>query len=171
MPRKMKPSILLLTVFLACSCPAQVDPAVAAHSELTNDLFAAGSFYDDVPHLVPAQDDEELRFAGDRELVFGYAQACRTQGTIQCRMVFVRPIVQIARHWLTLLQADWERLDRRWPKNTKEQVQYVADLKSAMQQPDSVWIKTTKLYCQLDPEGKYKDLDGMLVICSGTAHK
>lgn len=158
----IKTSIILL--FLVRFCSAQLDPALAAQTTLTNDTFAASSFYNDVPHLDPVRDDETLSFTGDGEIVFGYARACTSQG--YCRSVFVRPLDQITRHWLVVLQADWQRLQEVWPTTTKERAQYIAEYKAQMEKPDAVWTKLTKLYCQLQPHAKYKDLDGIVVVCS-----
>jgi hypothetical protein len=39
-------------------------------------------------------------------------------------------------------------------------------MKTADEGQDSVWTKLGKLYCRLEPDGKYRDLSDSVVLCS-----
>ena len=159
---RMKFIAVLFSVLASSTLSGQVDPPQAAWSALANDTSSAGVFYSDIAKLEPVRDDEKLRFVGGDEASFGYALACRSQN--DCRSVFVRPVSQIARHWLTTLQTDWEGF-RRAALNDPKSAKFVADSRSAMQEPDAIWVKLAKLFCQLEPRGTYKDLDGAVQFC------
>ena len=128
---RMKFIAVLFSVLASSTLSGQVDPPQAAWSALANDTSSAGVFYSDIAKLEPVRDDEKLRFVGGDEASFGYALACRSQN--DCRSVFVRPVSQIARHWLTTLQTDWEGFRRAAlndPKSAKWDVE-LADVAAA----------------------------------------
>lgn len=153
---------VLFSVLASATASGQIDPPLAAWSVLANDTSSAGDFYRDITKLEPVREDEKLRFIGGDEVAFGYALACRSQN--DCRSVFVRPISQITRHWLTTLQTDWDGF-RLAALNDPKSAKFLADSRSAMQEPDAVWAKLAKLFCQLEPRGTYEDLDGAVQHC------
>jgi hypothetical protein len=137
------------------------DPALMAFARLADDFANAGSFYNRVSNTPAVQEDETLRII-DEEVLFGEALACRND---DCHMVFIRPVTQIAQHWLVTIQRDseeFEGLDSTTPAGAK----FVSDVKTADEGQDSVWTKLSNLYCHLEPDGRYRDLKGLVVLCS-----
>jgi hypothetical protein len=141
------------------------DPALRAFARLTDDIGNADSFYDRVSNAPAAQEDETLQIV-DEEVLFGEALACRDDS---CRLAFVRPVAQIAHHWLVVIQRDFREFEARGPA-TAAGAKFVSDLKAADEQPDSVWTKVSALYCRLEPDGKYTDLGSSVVLCRDLHH-
>lgn len=141
------------------------DPALMAFARLTNDIDSADSFYERVSNASMVQEDETLQIV-DEDVLFGEALACRGDN---CHLVFIRPLTQIAHHWLVLLQRDFQGLEDLG-SNTPNGAKFISDLKTAHEQPHSVWGKLSTLYCHLEPEGKYTDLNGSVVLCHDLRH-
>ncbi len=141
------------------------DPALMAMARLDSDTFNAASFYNRVSNTPAAQEDETLQII-DEEVLFGEALACRGD---DCHLVFIRPVTQIAQHWLVLIQRHFEGFERL-SSNTPAGAKFVSDLKTAYKGQGSVWTKLGTLYCRLEPEGTYDELSGSVVFCRDARH-
>lgn len=143
----------------------ELDPALRAFSKATNATFAAGTFYRRVSNTPAVQEDETLQIL-DEQRLYGEALACRNSS---CHIVFIRPISQIAHHWLIVIQrafAEFEdAADSATSEHKQDAIKFVSDLKASDKSQDSVWTHLSELYCNLEPEGKYTDLDGVVVFC------
>jgi hypothetical protein len=128
-------------------------------------LVRHGLFYNRVSNIPAVQDDETLQII-DEEVLFGEALACCGDN---CHLVFIRPIIQIAQHWLLRIQRDSEELEGLG-STTAAGAKFISDMKTADEGQDSVWTKLSKLYCRLEPDGKYRDLSSSVVLCSESRH-
>ncbi len=134
-------------------------------ARLSDDIGNAGNFYSRVSNTQAVQEDETLQII-DEEVLFGEALACRGES---CHLVFTRPVSQIAHHWLATIARhikDFEGVGSRTPAGEK----FISDLKTTYAEQDSVWTKVSTLYCRLEPEGKYNDLSGSVVLCHDSPH-
>jgi hypothetical protein len=97
-----------------------------AFGRLGNDTTNARSFYNRVSNTPAVQDDETLQII-DEEVLFGEALACRGDN---CHLVFIRPIIQIAQHWLVRIQRDSEELEGLG-STTPAGAKFISDMKTA----------------------------------------
>jgi hypothetical protein len=147
-----------------------LEPRLRAFTKSTNAIFDAGTFYRRVPDTFPAQEDEMLKIL-DEHVLYGEALACWKS---TCRVVFIRPISQIAHHWLKVIQQAFKELDDTASSATenREQVtKFVSELKASDEAPDSMWSRLRSLYCDLEPNGNYTNLDKVVVFCNASQTK
>jgi len=142
-----------------------IDPALRAFAQLDDDTRNAASFYRRVSNTPPVQEDEALQII-DEEVLYGEALACRGEN---CHLVFIRPVSQIAHHWLASIQRHYEELQELGTK-TPEGSSFISEMKKADEQSNSVWTKLKTLYCQMEPDGRYTDLNGSIVLCRNASH-
>lgn len=140
------------------------DPGLIAFSQLSNDTTNALSFYERVSNTPTVQEDETLQIV-DEQVLFGEALACRAKS---CHLVFIRPVTQIAQHWLIKIQQDYEALEAASTGDAG--AKFVDDLRSADAKQGSVWSKLVGLYCQLEPDGHYHNLSDAVTFCRGAGH-
>jgi hypothetical protein len=141
------------------------DPGLRAFSRGIDDGSNAAAFYNRVSNTPEVQEDETLQII-DEDVLFGEALACRGQS---CHLVFIRPLTQIALHWLVRMQRDFQDLADIRPKKPDVD-KFISDMRTADEMPDSGWSKLTVLYCRLEPDGKYKDLRDSVVLCRDSHH-
>ena len=141
------------------------DAGLRAFTKATNTNFDAGTFYRRISNTPMVQEDETLRILNERVL-YGEALACRNSS---CHVVFIRPISQIAHHWLSVMQRAFAELEEAAGSSTSASkqagIKFVSELKSSDKSADSVWTHLATLYCNLEPDGKYTDLDGVVIFC------
>jgi hypothetical protein len=147
-----------------------LEPGLRAFTKSTNAIFDAGTFYRRVSDTLPVQEDETLRILGEHVL-YGEALACRNSS---CRVVFIRPVSQIAHHWLKIMQqafVELEEVASSTTANNEQSIKFISELKASDEAPDSIWSHLRSLYCVLQPDGNYTNLDRIVKFCRANETK
>jgi hypothetical protein len=147
-----------------------LEPGLRAFTKSTNAIFDAGTFYARVSDTLPMQENETLRIL-DEHVLYGEALACRNSS---CRVVFIRPVAQIAHHWLKIMQqafVELEQVTSSTAAHNEQSIKFMSELKASDEAPDSIWSHLCSLYCVLQPDGNYTNLDRIVKFCRANETK
>jgi hypothetical protein len=142
----------------------ELEPGLRAFSRSTSASLDAGIFYRRVAETLPAQEDETLRIL-DEHVLYGEALACKNSS---CRVVFIRPVSQIAHHWLKVMQrafVELKEIASSTTANREQSTKFLSELKASDEAPDSTWSHLRSLYCDLQPDGNFTNLDSIVEFC------